>query len=141
MPVLKPLPHPKPKSKRRRPWRRMTVCIAAIPLENRIVTVSDTMVSGLISSADACTVKMEPFAKDWVAMMAADDLTQCIPVIERASRYFQNRANTLQVARNCLKRAYQQHLSELAADHVLGRFGLGMEAFLRSKSMRFTESV
>lgn len=120
----------------------MTVCIAAITLERRIVTVSDTMVTTFMSSADATAVKMESFGKNWEAMMAADDLTQCLPVIQRAAKYFQNRANTLQVARSCLKRAYQQHLTEMAADRVLGRFGsLSMDAFLKSKSKRFTDSV
>jgi hypothetical protein len=120
----------------------MTVCIAAITLEKSIVTVSDTMVTTFMSSADATAVKIESFAKSWEAMMASDDLTQCQPIIERAAKYFRNRANTLQVARSCLKRAYQQHLTELVADRVLGRFGsLSMDAFLKSKSKRFTESV
>jgi hypothetical protein len=119
----------------------MTVCIAAITLEKYIVTVSDTMVSSFMTSADATAVKMQSFGKDWEAMWAADDITQCVPIIERAERYFQNRANTLQVARTSFKRAYQQHLSEMAADEVLGRYGMGMKEFLKSRSKRFTESL
>jgi hypothetical protein len=129
-------------------WKPMTVCIAAIcggkipvPPEDYIVAVSDTMFTGLTSSIDKATRKMEPFADDWLAMMAADDVTQCVPIIERAATYFHKRANSLQVARSCLKRAYQKQLSELAADMVLGRFGLDMEGFLKSRSRRFTDKT
>lgn len=120
----------------------MTLCVAAITLENYILTVSDTKVEGLISSSDGCTVKMDPFAKDWNAMWAASDMTQCSSVVERAGRYFRNRANELHVARSCMKRAYQQHLSGMAADQVLGRFNsMSMEDFLKNRSKRFTEST
>jgi hypothetical protein len=126
----------------------MTVCIAAIcggklpvPPEDYIVTVSDTMFTGLTSSIDIATRKMEPFADDWIALMASSDVTQCVPIIERAAGYFNKRANTLQVARSCLKRAYQRHLSEMVGDLVLGRFGLNMEEFLKSRSKRFTDKT
>lgn len=119
----------------------MTVCIAAITRERYIVTASDLMVSSALSSSDASAVKLEEFHKDWIAMMSADDLTQCLPVIERAERNFQGRANTLRVARACFKRAYQGHLAELAGDRVLGRFGLDMEAFRKSGRRRFTEQI
>lgn len=118
----------------------MTVCIAAITLDKHIVTVSDTMVSNFMSSADATAVKMHSFAKDWEAMMSADDLTQCIPVIELAEKYFTKRANTLQVARSCLKRAYQNHLSEMASDQVLGRYQIDVGTFRKSGKRCFTES-
>ena len=131
--------------KQRYPWgkpkeKRVTVCIAAITRENYIATVSDTMVSSYLSSADACTVKVEPIHQDWSAMMAADDLTQCLPIVERAERYFRGKANTLHNARTSFKRAYQQHLAELAADIVLGRFGLDMETFTKAGKRRFTEA-
>lgn len=43
----------------------MTVCVAAVTLYKEIVTVSDTMLTHQLGSADMCTVKMEPFANDW----------------------------------------------------------------------------
>jgi len=118
----------------------MTVCIAAIALEDEIVTVSDTQLTHLLGSADMCTEKMEPFAKEWSALWASDDVTQCIQVTDLAAKYFQNRANTLQVARSCLTRAYRKHLSELAAGRVLGRFQMDIETFTKSGKRRFTES-
>jgi hypothetical protein len=141
--TLRPHPHFRhfPKYKRPKPRKQMTVCIAAITLEKCIVTVSDTMITSFTSSIDASTSKMESFGQGWEAMWATDDITQCIPIIERAGRYFQNRANTLEVARACFKRAYQQHLSEMAADEVLGRYGVSMKEFLKSRSKRFTENL
>jgi hypothetical protein len=139
----KPLPFPghTPKHKRPKPRKPMTLCMAAITQENYILTVSDTKVEGLISSSDGCTVKMDPFAEDWNAMWASSDMTQCSSVVERAGRYFRNRANELHVARSCMKRAYQKHLSEMAADQVLGRFNVDMEGFLKSKSKRFADRI
>lgn len=118
----------------------MTVCIAAITSRNEIVTVSDTMLTNYITSADNVTAKMEPLAKEWNVMWAADDVTQCTSIIDRAARYFQNRANSLQVARSCMTRAYQKHLSDLAAGRVLGRYEMDMEKFLKSGKRRFTEA-
>jgi len=76
----------------------VSVCIAAITAQNEIVTVSDTQLTSQMTSQDMCTVKMEPFARDWSAMWASDDVTRCTPVIERAASYFNNRSNALQVA-------------------------------------------
>jgi hypothetical protein len=117
----------------------MTVCIAAITGGSEIVTVSDTMIQGLMSSADANTVKMNTLAKDWNVFWAADDITQCIPIVQRAEKYFTNRENTLQVARSCLRRAYQQHLTEMRADQILGGFGMDMRMFLNTKTRRFSD--
>ena len=117
----------------------MTVCIAAISVEGIIVTVSDTMVSTGVTSADRMVNKSEPFHKEWSAMMSADDLTQCIPIIDKAKKYFSNRANTLAVARASFKAAYRQHLIEMKEDAVLSGYGLTMKTFLALGKRRFTE--
>jgi hypothetical protein len=127
----------------RRPERRkqLTVCIAAIS-HDHIVTVSDTMVSCGLTSADGVTIKSEPFHKDWMAMFAADDLRQCVPIIDKATKYFMgNRANTLSVARSVFKRAFQQHVVEMREDAVLSSYGLTMETFKKSGKRIFTEKV
>ena len=111
----------------------MTVCIAAIAQDKTIITASDLMVSGAVVSADSTAIKVEPFHKHWAAMIATDDLTQCIPIIDGARELFRGKENTLRTVRTCFKRAYQQYLSEYAADQVLGRFGLSMEAFVKGK--------
>ena len=119
----------------------MTLCAAAIASDSTIVTVSDTLLTGGTTSSDGCTAKMEPFAKDWIAMFSADDIGQCLPIIERARDYFSNRANTVATARNAFKRAYQRHLVEMKTDAVLAGYGLDMKTFLTSGKRRFTEKV
>jgi hypothetical protein len=119
----------------------MTLCAAAIASDAYIVTISDMMVSGATLSSDGCTIKMEPFAQDWLAMFSGDDLTQCMPVIERAEKYLHNRANTVANTRAAFKRAYQQQLNEMKTDAVLAGYGLDMKTFLSSGKRRFTEKV
>jgi hypothetical protein len=120
----------------------MTLCAAAIAAsDGYIVAISDTMVAGATMSSDECTLKMEPFAMEWIAMFAGDDISQCLPVIRRAEKYFHNRANTLANARNALKKAYQQHLIEMKTDAVLSGYGLDMDTFLKSGKRKFTERV
>jgi hypothetical protein len=125
--------------------KRVTLCAAAIASEAYcdayIVTISDTMMSGATMSADGCSLKMEPFATDWVAMFAGDEVSQCMPVIKRAEKYMRNRANSVVNARMAFKRAYQQHLVEMKTDAVLSGYGLNMETFLKSGKRRFTEKV
>jgi hypothetical protein len=125
-----------------RPERRkiVTICIAAITLENYLVTVSDTMLTTHVAAADKITTKFKAISKDWGAMMSADDYTQCEAVIDKAQEYLKGRANTLAVSRSTFKRAYQQHLAEMRADRILGGYGIGMETFLKSGKKMFTES-
>jgi hypothetical protein len=50
-------------------------------------------------------------------MMAADDLTQCIPIIQRAQMYFKGRANTLHQtqAHECRRNISAQERSPIQA--------------------------
>lgn len=118
-PKPRPLYIPRPKLKRLPIGRKaVTVCIAAIAAEQYIVTLSDTKIGTPFSSSDGTSVK-----------------------VDKVAQYFENRANTIQVARSCFKRAYQNHLSEIATDIVLGRFRIDMETFVKQGKRRFTEAV
>jgi len=125
----------------------VTVCITAISAKPTfgasqgpyIVMISDTMISGPTLSADMVTVKAEPFHADWIAMMAGEDITQCVPIIDKAGEYFQGRKNTLAVARSVFKRAFQRHAIEMREDAVLSTYGMKMEDFLKSGKRKFTE--
>lgn len=136
---------PKVKPKRLPKGKTVTICIAAItniPGQTPyLVTASDTMVSGGIIAADSVTVKLEPFHNDWFAMMSADDLTQCIPIIEKAEEYFTGRANKLGTARAVFKRACSQHLVEMQEAAALSRYGLTMKEFLRTGKKRLSEKM
>jgi hypothetical protein len=148
----RPLTHPYsrpaelPLMQQRYPWRqskekRMTLCAAAIASDAYIVAISDTMVQGATISSDGCSIKMEPFARDWLAMISGDDITQGMPIIQLAEKYFANRANTVATARTAFKRAYQKHLSDMASDAILSRYGLDMKTFLASGKRKLTEKV
>jgi hypothetical protein len=117
----------------------MTVCVAAITLHNEIVTVSDTMLSTFMTSADMNTVKMDEFGPQWNALWAADDITQILPIIELAKKYFKGQANTLAAARLSLRKAYEQRAAELAAIEVLGPFGMDLRMFRNLKRKMFSE--
>jgi 20S proteasome alpha/beta subunit len=99
------------------------------------------MVSYFMSSTDASTVKMEEFHEDWIALIAADDLTQCIPIMERAKENFTGKPNNFRVARACFKRAYRQHLDERMTDIVLAKFSTNMKQFRERGKALFTETV
>jgi hypothetical protein len=133
------------KSRRLLKGKTVTICIAAISnIPGQIpylITVSDTMVSGGIISADSVTIKIEPFHKDWFAMMSADDLTQCTPIIEKAGEYFAGRANKLGTARMVFKRAYSQHLVEMRESAALSGYGLPMKEFLKNGKKKLSEKM
>jgi hypothetical protein len=92
-------------------------------------------------SADSVIVKVEPFHKDWFAMMSADDLTQCVPIIERAAEYVAGRANKLHTIRLAFKRAFSQHLVEMQEDAALSRYGLTMREFVKNGKKRLSEKM
>lgn len=74
-------------------------------------------------------------------MMSADDLTQCIPIIEKAGEYFTGRANKLGTVRKIFKRAYRQHLIEMQEDAALGRYGMTMQEFTRRGKKNLSEKM
>jgi hypothetical protein len=125
----------------------MTVCVAAITSDvssgkAHIVTASDTLISlGHYTSSDATSVKMEPFYESWHAMMAADDISQCVPIIAKVSEMLKGGSNTLAVVSGAFKKAYKQHLSELAADQVLAPFDMDMSEFKKNGAKVFTPEV
>jgi hypothetical protein len=120
----------------------MSLCAAAIAeAESWIATISDTMIGGSTISSDGCTVKMHPFARDWVAMFSGSDLTPCIPIIQLAEQYLSGRANTLRNVRTIFKKAFQQYFEVERADKVLSVYGLSMKTFKSSGRKMFTAEV
>jgi hypothetical protein len=120
----------------------VTVCIAAIAGDKQIVTASDTLISfGDVGSADKVSVKMEPFHESWTALMSASDMSQCLPVIEIASENLKKSPSTLRAVTQGFKKAYRQHLAELAASQVLSNFDMDMEEFKNKGAKKFTPDV
>jgi 20S proteasome alpha/beta subunit len=119
----------------------MTVCIAAITSDNLIVTVADKKLSTGMFSADSSVVKTRGFHREWVAMIAGDDVSHALPIIRRAASLFSGKENYFEHAVDALKNGYKQELSQHAADVVLGRFDLTMENFLENGTSKFTPDV
>jgi hypothetical protein len=115
--------------------KKMTVCIAAITKEKYIVTASDRMVSGEISS-DNCMTKSEQFHEDWSALISGD-LASYAPILQRAKILLAQQENTLANASASLLRAFKEQLAQNAGDRVLGRFGMTMQDFLTKGKKQF----
>src|ERR1700722_17784682 len=120
----------------------MTVCIAAITSDNLIVTMADRKLSTGMFSADSSVVKTRGFHKEWVAMIAGDDVSHALPIVQKASTNFSKLSeNNLGNAIQAFKNAYKQELADHAADLVLGRFNLTMNQFLDKGAKKFTPDV
>jgi len=118
----------------------MTVCIAAMARDH-IVAVSDTMIAGGTISTDGNTNKQESIAPNWLAMFSGNDISPALPITHRVMECLKERSCNLGVVRSCLKSAFKQQLSELAADRVLSQFGLDMATFLESGKDMFDEGT
>jgi hypothetical protein len=108
----------------------MTVCIAAIAGEH-IVTASDMMICGGTISTDGNTLKQWSLGDDWAVMVAGNDISHAIPIIERARVYLKKSEDTLESVRSCVKRAFQERVLEVTTDRVLSNFDLDMPTFKR----------
>jgi hypothetical protein len=115
----------------------VTVCIAAIASDGRIVTASDTLVSfGNMGSSDKVSVKMEPFHRSWTALMAGT-MPECMAIIEIAQTTMEKCRPDLRSVASGFKKAYHAHLSETAADTVLGRYQMDMQEFKKTGLKKF----
>jgi len=90
------------------------------------------MISGITISTDGNCIKQDALCDDWAVMTSGDDITHASPIIERARRYLAETDKTLESAKSCFKRAFQERMVEVATDRVLSRFGLDMPTFQRN---------
>jgi 20S proteasome alpha/beta subunit len=119
----------------------VTVCIAAIASDGHIVTASDTLISwGNFVSSDATSVKVEPFHGSWLAMMSGD-MSQCLPIVERATEKLEGKPSTLSIIKRGFREAYKEHLAETAADQVLSNYNMEMKEFKKNGAKIFTPEV
>jgi hypothetical protein len=114
----------------------VTTCIAAITgragldsEEDAVVTASDTKLSfGGDFSADG-SVKLHVFHREWGTMIAGDDITQYVPVIERAKALLRGKSGKLIVVMDAFKKAYQDEFNAAIQDGLLSRFQMTMADF------------
>ena len=113
----------------------MTTCVAAITYEKReppfpslIVSASDLRISFITHSADN-TVKSEPFHESWTAMIAGEEISQAVPVIERATKLLEGDPGSFTKVRKEFKRAYQEQRQEVIEDRLLSPFDMNLQEF------------
>lgn len=133
-----------------RPWRwnavrehvpadwgyEMTVCIAGLADVGKSIVIScDSMISTSEFAGDRVAFKMYPLAAPigiWEAMIAGNEISQVVPVIDRANSLLlalhPDSINAEGVGR-AFADAYQSIRREYAQDQVLSPFGVTMAEF------------
>lgn len=136
-----PLPgrHQKPYIRPQPPKRvaSMTVCITAIAERKYLVYATDRMVS-LELSIDDGIHKAAMFHDEWASLLSANDITNFVPVIDRACQLFAGRPNTLKAAGDVLVEAYAEERAERWERRILAPLGVSMGDFLRNGKDWFT---
>ena len=106
----------------------MTVCIAAITAEMKIVACTDLKLSTALTSAESA-VKFNPLNGEWYAMVAGDQ-ARLEPMIRSIREGLQGRINDLPVVEHVCGAAFRKQKAEFAAHKHLSGFGLTMKEFL-----------
>jgi hypothetical protein len=119
----------------------MSICIAGICRgANAIVTVSDRMISlSGYASGDDVTRKIEALGANWTVMLAGDDISPAVPILER----LRDMADaTLQEVSDKVKKSYKVQLKIVGEDTVLKTYGYdSMETFLVDGRVQLGELV
>lgn len=129
--LLSKLPVPRPAD-----WGfGMTVCIAAIPREQHIVSVSDQKVSLHQFSGDNLTLKSYVVTNQgpWVCMAAGADITSAEQIVDQVSlKFLTSPGILLRDITAAFTTAYQEYLMGRASALYLKRFGMDMTSFRES---------
>lgn len=116
----------------------MTVCIAGLVLQEKIVTVLDRKLSMPSFSADYLMEKMDPIHPNWIAMLSGEDITQAVPIWDRVRRnlgYVSVRGpypeeKTLEQVVRAFVTAFQEHRKQEIEDRFLTQHNLTVERFI-----------
>ena len=79
-------------------------------------------------SADG-SVKIHAVHREWLTMIAGEDIAQYRSVVDRAKELLRGRSGKLNVVMNAFKQAYQDEFKALIEDGLLSRFSMTMEDF------------
>ncbi len=96
-----------------------------------VVVAADTRLSFGGTYSLEGVVKNKSFHRDWSAMIAGNDISQALPVIERATKVLRGRSGDVEVVRRGFKRAYAQCREELITDTFLTSFDMTLTQFKR----------
>ena len=127
----------------------VTTCIAAMvnPFWHGddkgpfIVVASDTLLSfGGYCSMEGMT-KNKNFHRDWSAMIAGTDISQSLPVIERATEVLRGRTGKANVVRRGFKKAYTEYRREVITDTFLSSFDMTFPDFKRKGKKQLNPEI
>jgi 20S proteasome alpha/beta subunit len=127
----------------------VTTCIAAMvnPFWHGddkgpfIVVASDTLLSfGGYCSMEGMT-KNKNFHRDWSAMIAGNDISQSLPVIERATEMLRGRTGKANVVRRAFKKAYAEYRREVITDTFLTSFDMTFPEFKRKGKKQLNPEI
>ena len=68
-------------------------------------------------------------------------MSQCLQILERAKDNLSKANRSLRAVAHGFKKAYQDHLSEMASDQILSRFQMDMKEFKEEGTKRFTPEM
>jgi hypothetical protein len=111
----------------------MTVCIAALAdVGKSLVMACDSMLSTIEFSGDKVAFKLYPLSDrfHWWAMIAADDLSHVVPIIDAATLRLLDLSdanNTVAHTERAVVAAYQDVRTQYAQDFILVPIGLTMQ--------------
>ena len=140
----------KPLTHKRYPLcKPMTVCTAALgDLGKSLVLACDSMLSIPDASGDRVAFKLYPLTDryQWWVMIAADDVTHIVPIIEAAVLGMLNltdETNTRENVERIFVAAYQKIRLRYAEDLILSPLGVTFDQFIDSAEWqaRFTEDL
>ena len=119
----------------------MTTCIAAISFDHTIVSASDTKMSFSGDYSVEGVIKSEPFHGEWIAMIGGSDVSQSIPVIEKASKLLRGKGDDFAVVMNGFKDAYQEHRRRVMEDELLSTFDMTLPEFKRTGGKKLQPDI
>jgi hypothetical protein len=119
----------------------VSVCIAAISSNNKIICVTDRKASSVEFSNEDASIKLRPVDDYWTAMFAGNDISPCHPIIDAVTRSVAEHPNTLENVRAAFEQCYQAYLSNLATARHLGRWRLSMKEFLETGRKKFGADI
>ena len=110
----------------------MTLCIAALADERKtLVMAADRMISLTFIESELDVSKIVPLKQDWWAMIAASNLSNVFPVIDKITSNWQPQTgDSITNVVEVVGTAYKSERQERAEAEVLSPHGLDFEEFL-----------
>ncbi len=85
--------------------------------------------------------KVEPFHRQWAALIAGNDVEEADLVIERAKRLLRGKDGKLETVMDGFKTAYKQQVRTVIEDEHLSRFDMTMAEFKRKGKAELNPEV